>query len=419
VRILAEQGTPLIEQLISDSGIEEFRTAITRYLTEEKRPQLFANLADDLQPICISLRRYYMTMQQDLDSQPREIEAMKARELERLTQELQQVGKEYATHISEEVNQLITNRCPSFEEDFRKLQARMIRRLDEFLDTFSVRAAYERATLSHPRNATAPLIAILVEALYYLANQLEDVLVESCQEVTASFFQRLIERVRKSEYYRHLYRLLGNDSGIETELKVLEKQVKQALVNAARVECDRMVRESPRFYDEGTFSIYQFRQTIGQTSQGYDCESMVEAEPAIRQLLKLDFEPKVSATIRKSFRQTIKSQLLPMAEKQAEEILQQYNHARTYLEQTLEKEAEEKIKRNERSQFEILDKIQAYNQAVASINNCLQALQLYEHLLPVIGDLDLIPASTDLEYHIVLNDVDISYSNGKGDTLKV
>jgi len=92
VRILAEQGTPLIKQLIEDSGIEEFRAAITRYLTEEKRPQLFANLADDLQPLCISLRKHYMAMQRDLDSQPREIEAM-ARELERLSHELQQVGR--------------------------------------------------------------------------------------------------------------------------------------------------------------------------------------------------------------------------------------------------------------------------------------------------------------------------------------
>ncbi len=33
VRILSEQGTPLINQLIQDSGIEEFRTSITRYLT--------------------------------------------------------------------------------------------------------------------------------------------------------------------------------------------------------------------------------------------------------------------------------------------------------------------------------------------------------------------------------------------------
>ena len=46
---------------------------------------------------------------------------------------------------------------------------------------------------------------------------------------------------------------------------------------------------------------------------------MVEVEPAIRQLLKLDFEPKVSKTIRQTFRQnlnqTLKTNLLPMAEK--------------------------------------------------------------------------------------------------------
>jgi replication fork clamp-binding protein CrfC len=37
VRILSEWGTPLIEQLIADSGIEEFRHAITRYSAFEVR----------------------------------------------------------------------------------------------------------------------------------------------------------------------------------------------------------------------------------------------------------------------------------------------------------------------------------------------------------------------------------------------
>jgi replication fork clamp-binding protein CrfC len=401
VRILSEWGTPLINQLIQDSGIEDFRDAVTRYLTLEKRPQLFASLADDLQPLCISLRKHYLDLQRELDSQPREIEAMKAQELGRLNQELQQVGKEFRQHMGDEVNLVVTNLCLGFEADFNKLQSRMIRRLDELLDTFSVRAAYQRATRSHPRNATAPLLAVLVEALYSLANQLEDILVESSQEVVANFFQRLIERIRKSEYYRHLYRLLGNDGGIEPQLKLLEKQVIQALVNEAKVECDRYVRESPRFYDEGTFSIYQFRQTLQQTSQGYDCESMVEAEPAIRQLLKLDFEPKVSSTIRRTFRQTINqtinTQLLPMAEKQADEILQQYNQARAYLEQTLEKEAEEKIARNRRLLSEVEQKITAYNEAVAGINRCLEAMQLYERQLPVIAESDLISVTVNLQ----------------------
>ncbi|BAY09776.1 dynamin-like GTPase family protein [Calothrix sp. NIES-2098] len=390
VRILSEQGTLLINQLIQDSGIEEFRTAITRYLTEEKRPQLFQNLAEDLQDICIQLKKHYQAVYQDLDSQPREIETMKVHELQRLNQQLQQVAKDFTQHITEEVNLVINNTCDDFEADFRQLQSRMIRRLDELLDTFSVADAYRRATLSHPRNATAPLIAILVEAFYYLANQLEDILIVSSQQLVANLFQQLMEKIRKSEYYRQLYRLLGHDGGIEQEVKIVEKMVSQALVSAASVECDRFVRESPRFYDEGTFSIYQFRQTLQQTSQGYDCESMVEAEPAIMQLLKLDFEPKVSQTIRKSFRQTInqilKNQLLEMAQKQAEDILQQYPNARIYLEKTLEQEAEDKILNNQRLLSLVTQKIAAYNLAVSSINTCLQSMHLNENLLPLFND---------------------------------
>ncbi len=390
VRILSEQGTPLINQLIQDSGIEDFRTSITRYLTEEKRPQLFKNLADDLEYICIKIKKHYQSVQIDLDSQPREIESMKEYELQKLNQQLQQIGRDFSQHIHEEINRLINNNCEEFENDFRLLQSKMIRRLDELLDTFSVADAYKRATLSHPRNSTAPLLAILVEAFYYLSNQLEDILIESCKQVTDNLFQQIMEKIRKSEYYRQLYRLLGNDGGIEAEIKMIEKQVSQALVSAASVECDRFVRESPRFYNEGTFSIYQFRQVLEQTSEAYGADSIVEAEPAIRQLLKLDFEPKVSNTIRKSFRQTInqtiKTQLLPMGEKQADEILQQYPHARAYLEKTLQQEAEEKIANNQRLLSQVGEKIQEYNSAVAGINSCLQGMQLYEHLLPVIGE---------------------------------
>jgi hypothetical protein len=342
-RILNEWGSSLIQQLIVDSGIEEFRTSITRYLTEEKRPQLFSTLADDLQPLCIALKEHYLAQQQYLDTQPREIESMKAQELSHLSQELQEIGNELYEHINNEVNLIIINGDPSFEEDFHKLKAKMVSNLDELLQTFSVANAYSRATLSHPRNATAPLIAVLVEALYYLANELENTLIQAIKNLMGSLFQRLSDRVKKTEYYRKLYLLLGSDSGIEKKLELIAEKITDILVSQSRTECDRYVRESSRFYDEGTFSIYQFRQTLQQTSQGYDCESMVEAEPAIRQLLKLDFEPKVHTTIRKNLRQTInqtlKSYLLSMAQKHSEELLQQYDRVRIYVEKTLAQEA--------------------------------------------------------------------------------
>ena len=391
-RILAQWGTPLINQLIQDSGIEEFRTAITKYLVEEKRPQLFQNLADDLEDVCIKLKKHYQTEYIKLDSQPREIEGMRAQELQRLNQQLQQVSKEFGQHIKEEVNLIINHCCNAFEADFRQLQGRMIRRLDELLNTFSVADAYQRSTLSHPRNSTAPLLAILVEAFYYLANELEDILSECCQQLVNNLFRQLIDKIRKSEYYRQLYRLLGNDGGIEEQVKATAKTVSVVLDNAASAECDRFVRESPRFYDEGTFSIYQFRQTVLQTSQSYDSQSMLEAEPAIRQLLKLDFEPKVSQTVCKSLRQTINTilnrQLLAMAQEQEDHILQQYSQARAYLEQTLQQEAEDKILSNQRLLNVVKEKIEGYNTAVSHINSCLQSMHLYDHLLPVISNED-------------------------------
>lgn len=56
------------------------------------------------------------------------------------------------------------------------------------------------------------------------------------------------------------------------------------------------------------------------------------------------------------------------------------------LGQTLEQEAQEKIARNVRLQEEIKEKIQAYNEAVSGINNCLQSMQVYEHQLSLINE---------------------------------
>lgn len=397
-RILSEFGTPLIDRLITDSGIEEFRNAITRYLTEEKRPQLFANLAEDLLPICNDLKQHYLKQLRELDNQPHEIEAMKTQELTLLNQKLQSIGKEFTQHLEHEVNSVVTNQDNGFEADFLKLRAQMVSRLDELLQTFSVQDAYSRATLSHPRNATAPLIAVLVEALYHLANELEVTLVTASQVLVSNFCQRLRDRFKQQEYYRALERLLNEDTGIKEQIDQLEVKLTHALVSEAKTECDRYVRESPRFYDEGTFSIYQFRQTLQQTSQGYDCASMVEAEPAIRQLLKLDFEPKVSTTIRRNFRQTInqtiKSHLLPMAQQQADKILQYYPQARAVLEQTLEQEAIAKIALNQQLQLKTKQNIEQYNQAVNGLNNCLRSLNLSEHQLPIINQPEM-PIQTE------------------------
>lgn len=119
---------------------------------------------------------------------------------------------------------------------------------------------------------------------------------------------------------------------------------------------------------------------------------MIDAEPAIRQLLKLDFEPKVNATIRKSFPHAInvslKTQLLPMVETMKDDILQTYDQARENLEQTLEKDAREKIAYNQQLMTEIKQDILAYNEAISGINKCLEGMKVAENKLPLINLLD-------------------------------
>jgi Dynamin family len=388
LRIMSEWGMPLIDQLIKDSGIDDFKQEITRYLTEEKRPQLFANLADDLYPICIELKKEYEKSQQDLNSQPQEIEAMKQQELNRLNIELQEIGNNFYNYIDEEVNLIVNSKNTAFNQDFQRLQTRFVNHLDELLQTFSVSDTYSRAVKAHPRNQTAPLIAVLVEALYYLSNSLEDILIEELKDLVKNFINNLVVDVRLQDFYRQLYRLLGNDGGIENELTALESTLLGLLQNEASVECDRYVRETSQFYSEGTFSIYQFRETLKQTAQTYDVSSMVQAEPAIRQLLKLDFEPKVHKTIRQDFRQTINQtltiNLLPMAKKMKENILEKHDLARENLQQTLEEEAKEKITYNQQLMTEINEDCHIYNEATSNINNCLEAIKV-ERKLPLIN----------------------------------
>lgn len=402
VRILSEQGTPLIEQLIKDSGIEEFRTAITRYLTAEKRPLLMVNLADDLQPLCIQLKKAYLEQWQALESQPRDVNAIKEQELRQLSRDLKQIGDAFRQNMEQEANSAIaSNTNAGFEASFLKLKACMVSRLDELLNTLSISEIHKRAQASHKRHSVVPLLSILAEAFYYLADGLEDVLVDASKEVVANFFQTLIDRVRHQEYYRNLYRFLGNDGGIEQRLIQLQSVVTAALVNEARTECDRYVRERPEFYTEGTVSMWQLRHTLQQACRGYDYQNMMEAEPAIRQLLKLDFEQKVKETVMRTFRQTINQtlnvHLLGSAHEQADVILQQYDQARTYLARIIDKEAEEKIRTNQRQQAEVEQKIAIYNQAISGINTCLERMQLDRHKLPTIAESELaiVPPEVD------------------------
>jgi replication fork clamp-binding protein CrfC len=399
VRILTEQGQPLIEQLIHDSGIETFRTAITNYLLKEKRPLLLVNLADDLQPHCIQLRKAFLEEYDRLKTQPNDIEALKGQELKQLNTDLLQVGHQFQEHLAGTINQVVSsNQNQTFEKQFAALQRSMVQKLDELLQGFSVGEVHRRAQSSHRRNSVVPLLGILAEAFYYLANGLEVELVQASQDLAQLFFQQLRDVIPSQSYYRQLFRMLGHDSGIEAMLDRVEAETLHALVSAAQAECDRYVRECPEFFADDTASLFQLQATLQQACQGYDYQSMVGAEPAIRQLLKMDFEQKVSRTVMQTFRQTINQMLnihlLPAVRAQSQEITEQYDQARQYMAAVLQKEAEEKLRSNQRLLAELEQNIDLYNDAIVGLNACLEVMSCDRQKLPL---LELEPVQTQTE----------------------
>ncbi|NJN49948.1 MAG: dynamin family protein, partial [Polaribacter sp.] len=235
MRILSDYGTPIIDYLIQDSGVEGFREAIAHYLSEEKRPQLLSNLAEDLQPICATLRKNLIEDYQYFEAQPNTVAAIQEQELLQLNQDLIEVSQDLKTHLDAELNSLIgTNGNAKFETDFHKLQGCMVKRLDELLHQFSVAEIHKQAQASHKRNSVVPLLGILAEAFYYLSNGLESVLVESSEVVVHNFFKYLRQSIASQNYYQQLLRLTGADAGIEDHLQALEQQVCHAIHNEAR-----------------------------------------------------------------------------------------------------------------------------------------------------------------------------------------
>jgi predicted GTPase len=371
--ILNHLGETVLSHLTQESGVEDFRTAMNRYLAEEKKPQLFTALASDLHPICISLRETYLEKWRELESQPREVDALKEQKLKQLNLELKQIGDAFCQHIEKELNQVVaSNENSGFEKDFNRLKKRMVNRLDELINQFSVGETHKRAQASHKRNAVVPVSGILAEAFYYLANELEDVLIDASEDLIAHFFTQLLERVRQADYYYQIYHLLGNDGGIEASIKQWQELTLKAIINEAQTECDRYIRERPEFYSEGTVSVFQLRQVLQEACRGYDYESIVKAEPAIRQLLKIDFDPKIGETILHTFRpkinKTLIHHLLDPATSLADHILKQHDQACEHLAKVLDKEAEKQLHLNETIKVDLQEKITTYNEAVTTVN---------------------------------------------------
>ena len=389
LEIIDRYKTSIIEQLIQDSGIQEFSNAITRYLTEEKRPELFANLASDISELCNDLRESYLEERRQWKEKPGNIAEITEQDLAQVEKEVWELGEAFYQKIEEEIQLLVINTCESFKQDFNNLRQNMQDNLTKLIENFSILDAFANTCRNH-RHVTAPLVAVLGQAFYDIANGLENFLVKESEILIASFFQRLIKRVRKHKSYRQLCNLLlGDDCGIFQELQDIEKIIIEGVKVLARAECVFYIVESPDIYDyEDSVWLYQFRETLQELSKSRDVKHMKNVEAPIRQLLEIDFKAKFKQTIDVNLGSKIikmlNEDLLSMAENKRQLIWQQSARARANKRQTIEKQAQAKIDERNQKLREVELKISDYNQAVEGINSCLEAMKLDDYKLGII-----------------------------------
>ncbi|MEA5497101.1 dynamin family protein [Limnoraphis robusta] len=376
--IIDDHGDNLLNKLIQESGVEEFKKQLKDYLINKRKPELFQALAEDLKPICDELIKHYFNSKNALAGKPVDVDTIKKEALEQLSQDLYRISLDFSEHIREQLNEAFaTNNNNRLERDYRQIQRNMLDELDRLIANFSVEETHQLARRSHEENVVVPVMAILSEAFYYVTNGLKKVLTESSQQLVNNFFNQLTHNVSSAEYYKQLEKLLGNDAGIRQNLdKDLREKVIHAITNEARTECEPYIRETALFYAEGTVPAFQLRQTLYEACQSTDFQGMLTAEPAVRQLLEIDFRKKVHHTIMHRFRttinDTINSHLLPGADQQVGVIIAQFHHAHALLEHNIEKDAHAKLIKIKKEKDAVEANIGTYNQAVDSINQDLQ-----------------------------------------------
>lgn len=293
VRIIKESGFGLVDYLISHSGIEGFREAITDYLTKEKSPQLYGELARNLLTLCSYLRNEYQRQFQALmKSRPGQSFSKKDQIVAEINEKLQQIGESLYQAIRHEIdcvtatqleeNKTATNdskravessandlngQCQVLKEQYSLLKQSIQTKIDE-INSLSLKQIYDQAVAKQESNATAPINVMLSEPFDKVSSELETVFRQSAKQVIETFFDYLIGRITniESSHMRDLLELAETDAGIEQKLRACEAQVKISIDNHAIVECDRYRREDKTYYGLSHTASYSDKLTQALSS---------------------------------------------------------------------------------------------------------------------------------------------------------
>ena len=378
--------------MITESGIPGFRESIYNYVNQRKRPQLYQQLAEDLQDLCRQLREIYRKESIQLSNFPQTTEELKAKAKEDIRDDLQTISKKFEQHIDQAYKNFVTGSWGDFAREFEILKQNTTQFLKDLIDSFdfSLNKLYNESIFNRRKNyGTAPILSIFVEPFYLLSNKLEKFLVEESKRVTKTTFSILKSEIQKADYYHKLEQLLGSDADIllakvEQEGKIFISEIE----NVATKISQQYIRESPRFYEQHnnedensdlslTESFIEILSKILNSTKGKFGEPATnkDIENSIRELFRVQFstDEYELETLYSDFRLQInvsfEKRLQSMRIELKEQIPQQFDLAVKKSDQRLESDAQIKLNSYESRRIDLRNKIAQYNQNVSSIND--------------------------------------------------
>lgn len=398
--VLAQEITEIVNKYLSSlqdvvtaSGIPQFRKSIYDYVNHKKRPQLYQQLYEDLQTLCRQLREEYREKSIQLINFPKTTEELKATAKEKIREDLQTISNDFDRHMDRAYKDFVTGSWGDFATEFNILKQNTTEFLKDLIDSsdFSLDKLYNKAIFNRRNNyGTAPILSIFVEPFYLLSTEFQKFLVKESKRVTQKTFYILKTQIQKKDYYHNLDQLLGDDADlilkkVEQEGKIFVSEIE----NVATKISQQYIRESSRFYEQEhddnhenldssmAVSFIEILSKILKSTKGKFGEPATnkDIEQSIRELFRVQFSTDeheletlysdFRLQINVSFEKRLESMLIELKDK----IPQQFDLAVKKSDQRLESEARSKLNSYESLKADLQTKIQQYNQIIDGINN--------------------------------------------------
>ena len=369
----AGSGQAVMEAATVISGIPQLKHSLASYLVQERRAQLGAALAAQLQTLGLTLIDAYIKQARELAGQPEDLATLEGKllfkELETLRYSLREIVRDWMQHLQATGPNLLPANLRAI------IEARLRDRLQAYLEElpFPTPPAPDAERSVRSQVAVAPSLDAISEELEAAAcNELKLVLA-SCRD-------RLLAQMSQQPYYLLVQTLaMDGPTLLEDAWQEAIAAAEAALEMAVAIECDPYRCEVDVLL--ALLTAEDLDALTGYRSLAAEREALLRTALTEDTMVKV---AKLSGYLERALRLALERSLLALATESNR--FQLYDRlsdlCRAQLEREVAIKAREQQLENRRLKREIADKIKCYRQLGREIGAALQTLGIWEFALP-------------------------------------